>query len=700
MKRIFAILAVLLSSLPGMAQIGLVNFTATGSFTLNSGDVLTLRAQIVGCGNGAVPYYNNLPISNTPNQTYAAPFTANASQVVTGVLPGNDKIICGTQSYTTYAFTWMDNGFPIAPTVTYRLVDNSTINLSTQVPVNFVPPVIGNSAGAYCPAATPIFTGFNAQYVPQCAANSPSTTAALPITGGTLQGNLIIPSPWGISSYTINGVVQADQFAGSDMCAKINAALIYAIANSRPLVNGQNFSGTQTCATNMFALGLAGSTTAAVTLQLGVVHIQSTVQQLITNSGVGLWGMGGNMTQIEYTGGSTVAAVLYVNGTTGSGSYGSNGINSIDIRDLYIYGGAANATDALRLDFVNRSDFSRIKMWGAVNACLDVHGAVTNTYQSLHCSVNDAFYQGIQSGSHTVPAFGKIFGGNTIGGTIDSTDSSVIDAIDEGLSNTGWYLTSATNLTFMGGTSEDNLTGNGIFINTTGNGVNPGTSNKLNTFINSDLEGNGAGTAGVDVTDNGQQNTYINLTAASTCSSCASVYQTPISGGGSIIIGDAVLKTGTSGHFVVIGNNPDLGRNGGTTTLAIASITTANVTQVNSGDFEGTGTFKGPILTSNGSLPTCAAGTGVTSCSVTAGSTQSRGFITITNASATTSEVLGTLNFASSLAAAPFCTLQQSGGVAYYGLFSNSTTTAHFTIVNTQTVSGVTSITLEYACQL
>lgn len=705
-KSLALIVLLFAGMLSAHAQVGSAVVTAAANFSVASTDTITFKAQIVSCGNGQLPLYNGVPISLTPNQTPSAPFTASntgSAQSVTFTVPGNDKIICGSQAYTTYAVTWYDNGFPLAPTQTYRFTDATTQSLANLVPVSFVPPVLTNAAGALCPAATPIFTGFNNNYQIQCAANAPSSTAALPITGGTLQGSLTIPSPFLGSIYSVvaqfqNGIPQADQFAGADMCAKVNTALLYAISNNLPYVDATHFVGTQVCASNMFAnLSVTPNAAVNVSLLFGNVHVQSTVVQTLIQSNIGIYGLGPQSTQIEYTGASGAAAVMVINGTTGTGTLGGNGINNVIMKGIFFYGGASNVADGLLIQFVNRSKFEDISAWGATSDAIEVQGAVTNTYIRLHSSAIDAFYLGIQTG-HATPQNGLVFGGYAAGG-IDSTASTIVDPMAEGVSATGIFLKSAANLTFTGGTSE--LNSRGIVVNPTSAGVNPGTSNKGNSFFGTDLEANTLGTSGVDVTDNGQQNYYFNLVAASSCASCNSMLAG--TGAGQYIFGEALLKTGFTGTFNVIGVQSNFAPSGGNTNFLSTGTVTSNNTQVNSQQVivsGGLALLSAPILTSNGVLPTCAQGTGVTTCAVTAGSTQSRGFLTITNASATTSQVLATLTFTSSLAGVPFCQLSQAAGTTYLGLFSNSTTAAHFTIVNTQTVSGVTTIQLGYACQL
>lgn len=195
MKRttIFTLLILSLLTMFGLsaahAQVGSAIVTATGAFTVTASDTVTLKAQIVSCGTGQLPLYNGVPVSLTPNQTPLAPFTASntgSAQSVTFTVPGNDKIICGNQAYTTYAITWFDNGFPLAPTQNFRFVDATTQSLANLVPIGFIPPIIANSAGALCSnPQLPVFSGFDANYHIIC-------------TGAPLSGsiyNLILPQP-------------------------------------------------------------------------------------------------------------------------------------------------------------------------------------------------------------------------------------------------------------------------------------------------------------------------------------------------------------------------------------------------------------------------------------------------------------------------------------------------------------------------
>lgn len=134
---------------------------------------VSLQIQLTGCG-AQVPLVpggsvvTNFYKQSAPGPSYSATITAY----------GNDIITCGTQSYTTYAATWLINNQPAAPTATYRLVQGQTCNISdgSCKPIGFVPPVIARGAGLFCATGQQLM-GFNADYTPNCVG---FTTSALP----------------------------------------------------------------------------------------------------------------------------------------------------------------------------------------------------------------------------------------------------------------------------------------------------------------------------------------------------------------------------------------------------------------------------------------------------------------------------------------------------------------------------------------
>src|SRR5207249_4715464 len=124
-----------------------------------------------------------------------------------------------------------------------------------------------------------------------------------------------------ITAQYINGIPQADQFPGADMCVKI-AAAIYSLPNQSGDVDATHFSGSQPCSVNPFA-----STTSTqypqgyplttnywghLSVRLGHVTIQSSAAWQIQFSKITLTGISPTATQLQYTGTAQANAVLSV----------------------------------------------------------------------------------------------------------------------------------------------------------------------------------------------------------------------------------------------------------------------------------------------------------------------------------------------------------------------------------------------------
>jgi hypothetical protein len=368
----------------------------------------------------------------------------------------------------------------------------------------------------------------------------------------------------------VNGIVMADQFCSTaigsstyggitlpscsaDMCVKLLAANQYAAANGNGLIDATHFSGTQACSVNPFSsLNGTQNSSANITDNFGSVHIQTTAQWDIVNSGVRLRGMGPYNTQLEYTGSSVLGAILLVNGNNGAaGVYAGNGINNVEINGIFVYGdvvsSTTNATDAVDLDFVNRSKIEDLYTWGAATCGLRINAGVTDTLIRPHTSSSDATYVGIDSASHTTPSTGLCFAagsGNSSG--IQTTNGTVVDAMAEGLTGTGWQLISANSMTFTSGTSEYNNAGLLIYA-----------ASKYNNFLSPDLEGNTANYTGVDINDNGGYNSFYEPIASSTCSgSCNGSVQLTGAAGQDWIIGPMEGAAFTAYGAGVYGFNP------------------------------------------------------------------------------------------------------------------------------------------------
>lgn len=295
---------------------------------------------------------------------------------------------------------------------------------------------------------------------------------------------------------TLNGTWLADQQPGADACAKIDKAFQAChLVNTYCYVDATHFSGTQACASNMFAhFGVRD------TLEFGAVRLQMTAQQIINTFGENaILGKGPQATWLEYTGttpaacsGTGVAGILCLNGN--SGSY----LWDFTIADLWIFGGTTNAVDAISAADVQHSEFRNVYTWGVTGCGIDTMGAVTDTFYRTRSSGIDATEFNIATG-HSSPAHGLCFGGLS---GIATTDGTVIDAAAEGTTSVGWLLTDAVNMTFTSGTSEQNASG-----------LEVDSPSGQNTFITNDFEGN---TNHTDIFDNGTGDQYIGVTAGDT----------------------------------------------------------------------------------------------------------------------------------------------------------------------------------------
>lgn len=171
-RKLISVFVVLIGVMPVLGQ-------TTGSFTGSSANVaptstatISAQLQLIGCGAN-LPIYNGTVLTQT-----LYPITLSSGSFTVSV-PANDQIMCGGQAYTTYALTWLANGFPLAPTQAYRVSAGGTCNVSSGscLPTSFIPPVVANASGAYCPSGQ-VFTGFTANYQIQCG-TAPTSTSLL-----------------------------------------------------------------------------------------------------------------------------------------------------------------------------------------------------------------------------------------------------------------------------------------------------------------------------------------------------------------------------------------------------------------------------------------------------------------------------------------------------------------------------------------
>lgn len=168
---------------------GIITGTATNIIgVLNTSYPVSLQAQVVGCGAQVPLVVNGSVITNTQTISVTSP-----AFVASMTVWGNNIISCGGQNYTLYALTWLVNGFPAAPTATYRITQGQTCNISdgSCLPIGFVPAVISKSAGAYCPSITPQFNGFNPDYTPNCSIGTPGPAGPIGPSGAFSQAGFL-----------------------------------------------------------------------------------------------------------------------------------------------------------------------------------------------------------------------------------------------------------------------------------------------------------------------------------------------------------------------------------------------------------------------------------------------------------------------------------------------------------------------------
>jgi hypothetical protein len=361
----------------------------------------------------------------------------------------------------------------------------------------------------------------------------------------------------GPKSRFYNGVAFADQFPGApNACLQVRNAALYALTNTpagrTAQVNATGLQGIQQCHTDMFgSLRAGGNTPVNLTVLFGAVHMQMSVGQTVTNSGLHLYGMGPYATRFEYTGSTPIAqGIFYINGTTARVEpFSGNGLIDFLLQGVFIYGEKSNAVDALQMVSTHRSKLEDVYTWGVKGCGLHTLGAVTDTFIRPATSVADAAYIGIQGGPYNTPAHGLCFDG--FGGNW-TTDGTVIDARAEGLSGVGWNLIAANSMTFTAGTSESN--GAGIAIT---------SRSHWNTFISPDIEANSGNFTGVDTNDQGMSTVYINPIFDSPCSGRCTHSAIAGGGGGQYIIGESGANTTWTGSFRILGTDSDFGQGAG-----------------------------------------------------------------------------------------------------------------------------------------
>jgi hypothetical protein len=545
----------------------------------------------------------------------------------------------------------------------------------------------------------------NAQQVDpswQISWGTPIVSTTVPATPGTALGPL---------SQFYNGVPQADQFTGGDMCLKLQAAISYAVTNHLGFVDASHFQGTQACSINPFSTSSSGTTPLTGDLNLYILFgdtlIQTSTPWTLNASGLSLQGQGPAHTQIEYVNTPTQTSVMSV-----------NNVEFVYMDGFFIFGGpttvasgspAGVVANGLFINLAHRSQFSHISVWGATTG-IATTGAVTDTWLKDHVSNVDATFMnlpnfGVSGYQYTVPTTGFFFSSS---GGVQTTNGTVTDIASVGNTTWGVQIVSAQNMVFSGGTTEFNGAP-GCATGTCG-GVLVQSAGKYTTWMGIDSESNGVFAAGIfqngyigsDVWDEGQQNVWINPIAGSTCSGGCNTFDAGGSAlGQSWLIGPvALISSGgapTPGHFQILGAG-SVGVNVSGPITASGAFNAASSVTV--------GATEAPYFIGSSSSATFTQGTGITSvtCADPAASGTScnstRGTIKIINSSATTSQVLATITFGTTLPAKGVCSVTQIQGAAWYGLYIVTDNTTGLNIENANSVSGSGTFYVTYQCGL
>jgi hypothetical protein len=172
------------------------------------------------------------------------------------------------------------------------------------------------------------------------------------------------------------------------------------------------------------------------------------------------------------------------------GTEAPNSVSNVGMENCTIEGNAA-ATDGIVLHRAHHVVFRNVSIRNVTGACLRTRFSVAGTYTNFRCSVTES--------PLTFQAASGIVLGEDAPGE-QTTASTFVTAIVEGVAGDGVVLDSAANIVFTGGTSENNHGGWGMRIG-------PRSTNI--TVIGMDFEDNAAGS----VESFGTETLFVNVLA-------------------------------------------------------------------------------------------------------------------------------------------------------------------------------------------
>jgi len=187
-------------------------------------------------------------------------------------------------------------------------------------------------------------------------------------------------------------------------------------------------------------------------------------------------------------------AVLHFSGAGPAVTFGAeapNFVSNVGMENCSLEGNAA-ATDGIVLHRAHHVVFRNVSVRNVTGACLRTRFSVAGTYTNFRCTVTEA--------PVTFQAASGIVLGED-GPAEQTTASTFVTAIVEGVAGNGIVLDSAANIVFTGGTSENNHGGWGMTIG-------PRSTNI--TVIGMDFEDNAEGS----VESFGTETLFVNVLAA------------------------------------------------------------------------------------------------------------------------------------------------------------------------------------------
>lgn len=384
-------------------------------------------------------YGDNLPriIGTNAIVPISVAFQADNTGTWSGQVTGNDQIDPGaanTPPTTYYSVTFVDANGKVIQSLPFNFTGAGPANLDSQAPLVLIPPPTPP------PTTAALFSGNNTF--------SGSNTFNGLTTLTTVGGNPVFTGS--ISSPNIETILFADQFAGADMGAKINAA--YAAAPSAP-----------SCTMIMVPSGV---------FSISPI-LFNTIGKYVILQGMGCsntgatGGVGGTVLNYTLT---TATSAITIDWTaiTGGGFAPGAGIRDITICNgtTFTNGGSGSSATGLSIGPSNggahKALFSNVRIMG--------FGTGLSIVDSAHASWGMLF-------SNCAWSY------NNIGTTFANTEEAIMFLHNIWASN-------STNMSFTGGSSDVTLVGGSVDSATT-MGIEFNTTNTILTAVGTHWENQG-----------------------------------------------------------------------------------------------------------------------------------------------------------------------------------------------------------------